>query len=208
MKAKLTLIASALLAAEQHRWCARTESAKRQSATTDRAKREDDRPGSAKRWWAGRGGTNAGAQEQKAPGEKLGQVMKNLGQGMMNLGQSMMMGQSLMGHGMGGMMGHGMCMRVMMVLMDTDGDGTLSLEEFHCPQTSGLSRDQVYGFVFRSRKAGASVPFPSPIHRNIRRFTCAYALSAPKLSETAERQPCDQSRDRSRNARCHCSSPQ
>ena len=27
-------------------------------------------------------------------------------------------------------LGHGMCMRVMMVLMDTDGDGTLSLEEF------------------------------------------------------------------------------
>ncbi len=69
----------------------------------------------------------AGAQEQKAPSEKMGQVMKNLGQGMMNLGQSMMMGQSLMGHGM---MGHGMCMRVMMTLMDTDGDGTLSLEEF------------------------------------------------------------------------------
>ena len=57
----------------------------------------------------------------------MGQVMKNLGQGMMNLGQSMMMGQSMMGHGM---MGHGMCMRVMMALMDTDGDGTLSLEEF------------------------------------------------------------------------------
>ena len=33
----------------------------------------------------------------------------------------------MMGHGM---MGHGMCMRVMMTLMDTDGDGTLSLEEF------------------------------------------------------------------------------
>jgi Ca2+-binding EF-hand superfamily protein len=29
-----------------------------------------------------------------------------------------------------GMMGHGMCMRVMMTLMDTDGDGSLSLEEF------------------------------------------------------------------------------
>jgi Ca2+-binding EF-hand superfamily protein len=27
-------------------------------------------------------------------------------------------------------MGHGMCMRVMITLMDTDGDGTLSLEEF------------------------------------------------------------------------------
>ena len=54
---------------------------------------------------------------------------------MKNLGQSMMIGTKYddgpsMGHGMGGMMGHGMCMRVMMVLMDTDGDGTLSLEEF------------------------------------------------------------------------------
>jgi Ca2+-binding EF-hand superfamily protein len=37
------------------------------------------------------------------------------------------MGRGMMGRGM---MGHGMCMRVMFVLMDTDGDGTLSLEEF------------------------------------------------------------------------------
>ena len=29
-----------------------------------------------------------------------------------------------------GMMGHGMSMRVIMALMDNDGDGTLSLEEF------------------------------------------------------------------------------
>ena len=42
-----------------------------------------------------------------------------------------------MGHGMmgRGMMGHGMCMRIMFVLMDTDGDGTLSLEEFQNAHT-------------------------------------------------------------------------
>jgi hypothetical protein len=48
----------------------------------------------------------AGAQEQQPP--------------------SGMMGPGMMGHGM---MGHGLCMRVMMILMDTDGDGALSLEE-------------------------------------------------------------------------------
>jgi hypothetical protein len=44
--------------------------------------------------------------------------------GMMHPG---MMGQGMMDRDM---MGHGMCMRFMMILMDTDGDGTLSLEEF------------------------------------------------------------------------------
>ena len=66
---------------------------------------------------------SAGAQEeQKAPkktgqdiGEQVGEIVRNV------------MGHGMMGRGM---MGHGMCMRVMFVLMDTDGDGTLSLEEF------------------------------------------------------------------------------
>jgi len=42
------------------------------------------------------------------------------------------MGGDMMCHGMKGrgMMGHGMFMRMMFALMDTDGDGTLSLEEF------------------------------------------------------------------------------
>jgi EF hand len=48
-------------------------------------------------------------------------------------------GQDTMGHMCGGMMGHGMMghgmmgrgmYRIMFALMDTDGDGTLSLEEF------------------------------------------------------------------------------
>jgi hypothetical protein len=47
------------------------------------------------------------------------------------MGGSPMMGK-MMGPGMRGrgMMGRGMCMRIMFALMDTDGDGTLSLEEF------------------------------------------------------------------------------
>ena len=42
------------------------------------------------------------------------------------------MGGDMMCHGMKGrgMMGHGMFMRMMFALMDTDGDGTLSLDEF------------------------------------------------------------------------------
>ena len=120
MKAKLTLIASALLLMSNIA-CAQEQQAPSAGAHEQEAPsaggQEEEAP-------------SAGAQEQNAPGEKLGQVMKNLGQGMINLGQSMMMGQSLMGHGMGGMMGHGMCMRVMFALMDTDGDGILSLEEF------------------------------------------------------------------------------
>ena len=37
-----------------------------------------------------------------------------------------MMDHGMMGHGMG----RGMCKRIMFALMDTDGDGTLSVEEF------------------------------------------------------------------------------
>ena len=108
MKAKLTLIASALL------------------LMSNIAGAQEQK------------GLSPGAQEQEAPsakmtgqeapsaGAKMGEVMKNLGQGMKNLGQNMMMGQSMMGQGMhsGGMY------RIMFILMDTDGDGTISLEEF------------------------------------------------------------------------------
>ena len=66
----------------------------------------------------------AGAQEPGAPTAKMtGQdTMGHMG------------GQDTMGHMCGGMMGHGMMgrgmYRIMFALMDTDGDGTLSLEEF------------------------------------------------------------------------------
>jgi Ca2+-binding EF-hand superfamily protein len=45
-----------------------------------------------------------------------------------------MMGCGMMGRGgmmgSGGMMGHGAAMRVIFALMDSDGDGTVSLQEF------------------------------------------------------------------------------
>ena len=66
-----------------------------------------------------------GAQEEEAPSAKMTgeDTMGHMG-GMMDHGT--------MCHGMKnhGMMGHGMCKRIMFALMDTDGDGTLSVEEF------------------------------------------------------------------------------
>lgn len=53
-----------------------------------------------------------------------GQMMQRQGQGMMQQGRQ---GPGMMGRG--GMMGGGM-MRVMFAIMDADGDGALSLEEF------------------------------------------------------------------------------
>src|SRR5262245_47621000 len=111
MKAKLTLIASALLLVSN------IAGAQEQKAPSAGAQEQ----GASSAKMTGEEAPSAGAQ-QKAPGEKIGQVMKNLGEGMRNLGQSM----SMMGQGMhsGGMY------RIMFILMDTDGDGTLSLEDF------------------------------------------------------------------------------
>jgi len=67
-----------------------------------------------------------GAQEEEAPSAKMTgeDTMGHMGGGMMDHGT--------MCHGMKnhGVMGHGMCKRIMFALMDTDGDGSLSLEEF------------------------------------------------------------------------------
>ena len=115
MKAKLTLIASAFLLVSN------IAGAQEQKAPSAGAQEQ----GAPSAKMTGEEAPSAEAQ-QKKPGEKMGEVMKNLGQGMMNLGQSMMIGQSMMGHGRPG----GMMYRMMFVLMDSDGDGTLSLEEF------------------------------------------------------------------------------
>jgi hypothetical protein len=79
---------------------------------------------------------SAGAQEQEAPSAKM-------------TGEDMMgdMGCRTKGHGMmrRGMMPHGMPMRLMMILMDTDGDGALSLEEFqaaHAKIFKGIDADK------------------------------------------------------------------
>ena len=64
---------------------------------------------------------SAGAQVQGAPSAKMTgeDTMGHMGGGMMCHGMK--------GHGM---MGHGMFKRMIFALMDTDGDGTISLEEF------------------------------------------------------------------------------
>jgi len=74
----------------------------------------------------------ADAQEPNAPSAGA-QEMGHIGGGMMG-GEDTMghMGGGMMCHGMKGhgMMGHGMFKRMIFALMDTDGDGTISLEEF------------------------------------------------------------------------------
>ena len=97
MKAKLTLIASALLLMSN------IAGAQEQKAPSAGAQEEQKAPKKT--------GQDIGEQV----GERVGEIVRNV------------MGHGMMGRGM---MGHGMCMRVMFVLMDTDGDGTLSLEEF------------------------------------------------------------------------------
>jgi hypothetical protein len=79
---------------------------------------------------------SAGAQEHPAPTAKM-------------TGEDMMshMGQcKKMDHGMRrGMMGHGMPMRMIFILMDSDGDGALSLEEFqtaHAKIFKGIDADK------------------------------------------------------------------
>ena len=51
--------------------------------------------------------------------------------GMMGSGTMEMMGRGMMGGGMmGSAMGHSIMMRMIFSLMDSDGDGTISLQEF------------------------------------------------------------------------------
>jgi hypothetical protein len=84
------------------------------------------------------GTVGAFAQNQMTPQPDQQQVqsqpMGQEGAGMM--GHGSMMGRGMMGHMMGrGMMGGGVMgppfmMRMMFALMDADGDGTISLQEF------------------------------------------------------------------------------
>jgi hypothetical protein len=79
------------------------------------------------------GQTQQEAQQVRPEGDMMGGRM--MGGGMMGGG---MMGGSMLSRGMmdGGMMarrgaiGHGMMMRMMFSLMDADGDGSISLQEF------------------------------------------------------------------------------
>ena len=80
------------------------------------------------------GTVGAFAQNEMTPQPDQQQMqshpMGQEGAGMM--GHGSMMGGGMMGRGMigGGMMGHPVMMRMMFALMDADGDGTVSLQEF------------------------------------------------------------------------------
>jgi hypothetical protein len=77
---------------------------------------------------------SAGAQEQAPTAKMSGEDVRGH------------MCPDKMGRGMRrGMMGHGMPMRMIFILMDTDGDGTLSLEEFqaaHARIFKGVDADK------------------------------------------------------------------
>jgi len=70
--------------------------------------------------------TIAGAQEQPSAGTHDHEAPNAKMTGAYTMGGGCPMGR-MKG---GGMMGPGMFKRIMFVLMDTDGDGTLSIEEF------------------------------------------------------------------------------
>ena len=84
------------------------------------------------RYGRGRGDDGGGVGNRRGPGREFGRDQR--GGGMMGRG---MMSRDMMGRGGGGgsgMAGAGMMgpamMRMMLTLMDTDGDGTVSLTEF------------------------------------------------------------------------------
>ena len=119
MKALLTVIATALLLMSNF------AGAQEQKAPSAGAQ-EQEAPSAG------------GQEEQKAPsakergreiGEQLGeQVGERVGERVGEIVERMMSPHGMWG-GLRGMRGHGMGMRAMMILMDTDGDGALSLEE-------------------------------------------------------------------------------
>src|SRR5260370_27929001 len=65
-------------------------------------------------------------QTQQRPADQEGAGMRGM-MGRGRMGQGGMMGRCMMGHG--GMMGP-FVMRIIFALMDSDGDGTISLQEF------------------------------------------------------------------------------
>jgi hypothetical protein len=94
-----------------------------------------------------------------------------MGRGMMGERGGMMhgmMGRGMMGHGMMGHMGHrrmmgGLALRIIFALMDSDGDGTVSLQEFQAAhekiframdanKDGVLTMDEMQAFMHGSRR--------------------------------------------------------
>jgi EF hand len=139
MKALLTVIATALLfmsniagAQEQK---APSAGAQEQEAPSEKMTGQEAPSAGAQEPSAGAQEPSVGAREPSAKergreiGEQLGeQVGQRVGERVGEIVERMMSPHGMWG-GLRGMRGHGMGMRATMILMDTDGDGALSLEE-------------------------------------------------------------------------------
>jgi hypothetical protein len=108
-------------------------------------------------------------QTQQQPTDHEGPGMMGqggmMGRGMM--GQGGMMGRGVMGQGgmMGsGSTGHGMLMRMLFAMMDSDGDGTVSLQEFQAAherifkamdanKDGRLTLEEIQAFMHGTRRA-------------------------------------------------------
>jgi EF hand len=115
------------------------------------------------------GTSGAFAQNQMTPQPDQQQMQSHTGQdGVGAMGHGQMMGGGMMGHmtehGMmgGGMMGSPFMMRMIFALMDADGDGTVSLEEFKAAherifkamdsnKDGKLTLDEMQGFMHGRR---------------------------------------------------------
>ncbi len=113
----------------------------------------------------------APTQQQQPQGGMMGHGM--MGDGMMGRGMEGMMGQGMMGremmgHQMRGPMLSPLAMRMMFALMDSDGDGTVSLQEFQTAherifkamdanKDGVLTLEEIQAFM-----RGTSPPAPQP----------------------------------------------
>jgi hypothetical protein len=131
------------------------------------------------------GAMGASAQQNPATPQPPFQAQQQPSGGMMapGMGRGSMMGEGMMGRGMmgrgmtGGMMGPGMMspifMRMMFALMDADGDGTVSLQEFQdaharifkamdANKDGVLSLEEIQGFMRGPTPAAQPSGAPTP----------------------------------------------
>src|SRR5262244_3499244 len=113
------------------------------------------------------GSVGAFAQGQTTPQPDQQQMQSHpMGQeGADTMGRGGMMGRGTMGHMMGrGMMGPPFMMRMMFALMDADGDGTISLQEFQAAherifkamdsnKDGRLTLDEIQAFMQGARRS-------------------------------------------------------
>ena len=115
----------------------------------------------------------AGADAQESAGDRSPE-----GRGMM--GHGGMMGYGMMGRGgmmgSGGMMGHGAAMRFIFALMDSDGDGTVSLQEFQAAHEKifkAMDTDKDGTLILRRYRPSRAGPLRRNVYTSASRGTAA-----------------------------------